>query len=190
MAKTKEFEREAVLKQAIPVFAGGGYAGTSTRTLLRAMGISRQSMYDTYGDKRRLYLEALEHYVLADLDGQVGALRTDGSPMERLEALLQRGLTEAIAARACLDISATCEFGCSDQRISTINDTAADTLRHALEQCIDDAKRMRQVCAGIDAAVAARFMMTYLKAIRLAARGGATEQSLRDGAVLVMRSLK
>jgi TetR/AcrR family transcriptional repressor of nem operon len=27
------------------------------------MGISRQSMYDTFGDKRALYLEALRHYV-------------------------------------------------------------------------------------------------------------------------------
>jgi hypothetical protein len=147
-------------------------------------------MYDTYGDKRKLYLEALEHSVLADLDWHVGALRGNGSPMERLEALLQKALTKAIAARACMDISATCEFGHADLRVCAINDTAAETLLSVLAGCIDEGKRLRQVCEGIDALVAAKFMMTYLKAIRLAARGGATEQSLRDAAALVMRSLK
>jgi AcrR family transcriptional regulator len=36
-----------------------GYEGTSTDTLLKAMGISRQSVYDTFGDKWQLYQEAL-----------------------------------------------------------------------------------------------------------------------------------
>jgi AcrR family transcriptional regulator len=40
------------LKAAIRVFSDHGYKGTSTDALLEAMGISRQSMYDTFGDKR------------------------------------------------------------------------------------------------------------------------------------------
>ena len=44
------------------VFWLKGYAATSTDDLLQAMKIGRQSMYDTFGDKRRLYVEALERY--------------------------------------------------------------------------------------------------------------------------------
>ena len=44
------------------VFWEHGYEATSTDDLLREMGIGRQSMYDAFGDKHRLYLEALQLY--------------------------------------------------------------------------------------------------------------------------------
>ena len=61
MARSKEFDRDTVLKDAMKVFGDHGYEGTSTEVLMREMGIGRQSMYDTFGDKRQLYLEALQH---------------------------------------------------------------------------------------------------------------------------------
>jgi len=62
VARPREFDRDEALAKAIKVFASHGFEGASTETLLNGMGISRQSMYDTFGDKRRLYLEALQRY--------------------------------------------------------------------------------------------------------------------------------
>lgn len=62
MARHKEFDRDEALEVAISVFWGKGYEATTTGDLLTRMGIARQSMYDTFGDMRRLYLEALRHY--------------------------------------------------------------------------------------------------------------------------------
>ena len=69
MARTKEFERDTVLDDAIALFCDHGYEGTSTEQLLGKMRINRQSLYDTFGDKRQLYLEALQRYV----DGNVAS---------------------------------------------------------------------------------------------------------------------
>src|SRR6267142_1909851 len=60
MARPREFDRDAAVQRAMSVFWRKGYAATSTDDLLRAMNIGRQSMYDTFGDKHRLYLEALD----------------------------------------------------------------------------------------------------------------------------------
>ena len=57
MARPKEFDRDSALQKAVDVFCDRGYDGTSTEELLRAMDISRQSLYDTFGDKRQLYLD-------------------------------------------------------------------------------------------------------------------------------------
>src|SRR6202030_156629 len=62
MARPREFDREEALECATGVFWAKGYASTSTDELLAAMGIGRQSLYNTFQDKRALYLEALERY--------------------------------------------------------------------------------------------------------------------------------
>ena len=62
MARPKEFDRDEALAKAITVFTSYGYEGTYTEILLKGMGIGRRSMLSTFGDKRRLYLEALGRY--------------------------------------------------------------------------------------------------------------------------------
>ena len=63
------------------VFWPKGYAATSTDDLLQAMQIGRQSMYDTFGDKRRLYVEALDRYQLESVAGHISRLRSIASPL-------------------------------------------------------------------------------------------------------------
>lgn len=62
MARSKEFNPECALEKAVHLFWHSGYENTSLEALMREMGIARQSLYDTYGDKRSLYLKALAHY--------------------------------------------------------------------------------------------------------------------------------
>ena len=62
MARSKEFNPERALEKAMRLFWHSGYYNTSLEALMREMGIARQSLYDTFGDKRSLYLKALAHY--------------------------------------------------------------------------------------------------------------------------------
>src|SRR5258708_14656076 len=62
MARTKAFNPQRALAKAMGVFWRLGYENASTETLMKAMGIARQSLYDTFGDKRALYLKALAFY--------------------------------------------------------------------------------------------------------------------------------
>ncbi|MEJ7658501.1 MAG: TetR/AcrR family transcriptional regulator [Hymenobacter sp.] len=62
MARTKQFNEQAVVDQAIALFTAKGYHGTSAQDLVDALGLSRSSLYDTFGDKHGLFLRALEQY--------------------------------------------------------------------------------------------------------------------------------
>jgi AcrR family transcriptional regulator len=62
MARTKEFDPDKALKIAVSVFWRLGYEHTSLETLMREMGISKQSLYDTFGDKRSIYFRAMSRY--------------------------------------------------------------------------------------------------------------------------------
>ena len=54
----KQFDPEEALGKAMELFWAKGYASTGLAELLEVMGIGRKSMYDTFGNKRQLYLKA------------------------------------------------------------------------------------------------------------------------------------
>src|ERR1700689_3862550 len=58
MARPKQFDQISALRKAIRLFSQQGFAATSTDELMCVMNVGRQSMYDTFGDKRALFLKA------------------------------------------------------------------------------------------------------------------------------------
>src|ERR1700761_1056657 len=62
MARTKDFDEDEVLDKAMYLFWNQGYNGTSMQDLVDGLGISRSSLYDTFGDKHSLFIKTLENY--------------------------------------------------------------------------------------------------------------------------------
>src|SRR5258708_27061854 len=81
MARPKEFDQEKALRKGIRLFSQQGFAATSTDELMRVMGIGRQSMYDTFGDKRALFLKALDMYVTESVHSINVELERPGSAL-------------------------------------------------------------------------------------------------------------
>jgi len=74
MARPREFDHDTALLAAVKVFSDLGFEGSSTDALTQAMGIGRQSLYDTFGDKWRLYLKALQRYTADSISEQIRVL--------------------------------------------------------------------------------------------------------------------
>jgi AcrR family transcriptional regulator len=192
VARPKEFDRVTALKAAITVFSDHGYEGTSTDALLEAMRICRQSMYDTFGDKRRLYLDALQQYNADSVADVIANLNTASSPLAGLEAALI-----AFASRpahqsglGCMGVASICEFGRSDPEVALLNETAARTLHSAFERRVAEAKAAGEVAGDLDVRTAAEFIQATLAGIKVAARGGAAAETLKSIVRLALRSLR
>jgi AcrR family transcriptional regulator len=56
------FDPDKALDQAVLVFWQHGYDGADTETLARAMGVTKPSIYGTFGTKEQLFLKVLHHY--------------------------------------------------------------------------------------------------------------------------------
>src|ERR1700686_4909704 len=60
--RPRSFDRDAALERAMCVFWEKGYESASLQDLTAAMGINPPSLYAAFGDKERLFLEAMERY--------------------------------------------------------------------------------------------------------------------------------
>src|SRR5258707_14282713 len=134
MARPKEFDRDAAVERAMSVFWLKGYAATSTDDLLRAMKIGRQSMYDTFGDKRRLYIEALERYQKESVAGHINRLRSTASPLAGIEALVVGMIPSDRTARetGCMGVGPTSEFGNGDTELTRLRTKSDDGVHKTL----------------------------------------------------------
>lgn len=192
MARPKEFDRDHALQSAINVFCNQGYEGTSTDDLLQAMRISRQSLYDTFGDKRQLYLEALQQYVANGIAEQIRALNSGTSVLSGLEAALLTFASKsgATGSPGCMGVGAICEFGVSDRDVTAMIATADKTLQSSLERRFREAKASGEINSEVDPRSAAHFFKATFVGIKIAARGGASVTTLREIAQMAIRSLK
>src|SRR6202795_1445593 len=113
MARQKEFDQEKALRKAVRLFSQQGFAATSTDELMRVMNVGRQSMYDTFGDKRALFLRALEVYVAESVRAINVELQTPGSPLAAVRrALIYFAERKDLSSTdGCMGINAVCEFG-------------------------------------------------------------------------------
>ena len=120
MARTKAFDRETALNQAVHVFWRVGYEAASMQQLVDGMGISRQSLYDTFGDKQQLYLEALEHYRCGIGKAFLGPLEGSKPLRKRLEMVFENLIEESVRdedRKGCLIANATLERANQDEAV-------------------------------------------------------------------------
>ncbi|HYX30172.1 MAG TPA: TetR/AcrR family transcriptional regulator, partial [Pyrinomonadaceae bacterium] len=97
MARQKEFDRDIVLHKAMEVFWARGYEGASIQDLVKHMGINRQSIYDTFGDKHSLFLEALDRYREIQSRKVFEILDRPGSVKRNLKLLFQEVIDKSLS---------------------------------------------------------------------------------------------
>jgi len=62
MARTKEYNEQAVRDGLLSAFHRKGFGQTSLVDLENATGLNRRQLYNDFGDKRTVFLQALEHF--------------------------------------------------------------------------------------------------------------------------------
>ncbi len=121
MARTREFDEQQVLVRARDLFWERGYAATSIQDLERFLGISRSSLYRTFGGKRELYDRTLAIYQEENLSRLERTLQAATDLRETLIALFTAAArvqhTDCqTGARGCYVVNATTEMAnsCSE----------------------------------------------------------------------------
>ena len=138
------------LRKAIRLFCQQGFAATSTDDLMRVMAIGRQSMYDTFGDKRALFLKALEMYVIESIHFITVELERRGSALSAVQNALVTFAErkDLSSAEGCMGLNTITEFGQRDADVTRISRNAARVLRQALMDVLTSTKNQREISFG------------------------------------------
>ena len=97
MARPREFEVDIALERAMEAFWSKGYEATSLDDLCEGTGLSRSSLYATFGSKRNLLLRSVDRYV-AQRNPQIAAVLSQPLPIRDAFAALLRQFIDQIVS--------------------------------------------------------------------------------------------
>lgn len=172
MARTKEFDPEIALQQAVDLFRTQGYARTSLGDLMAAMGIARQSLYDTFGDKHQLYIKALERYRDQTL-AAAHAHFAEGRSVRTGFRNLLLGISQESKAelqRGCLLLSANLEREPDDEEIAELLIDNQKSTEAIFREAIEQAQKSGDISRKKDAVALARFFVSTIQGMRAVGR--------------------
>jgi TetR/AcrR family transcriptional regulator, transcriptional repressor for nem operon len=113
MPKVKQFNKERVLKAASIIFRQKGYNGTSIDEILKATGLSRSSLYDSFQDKHNLYLQSLETYKNVSEENMETVNQKSLNGLQKIEYLFKEVVDHLIKNpndNGCLMVNAAAEM--------------------------------------------------------------------------------
>jgi TetR/AcrR family transcriptional regulator, transcriptional repressor for nem operon len=139
-----------------------------------------------FGDKRALFLKALEVYVAESVRAINVELQTPGSPLAAVRrALIHFAERKDLSSTdGCMGINAVCEFGLRDEEVTQITRSAARVQRHTLMDTLRRAQLEGELDAHTDIESLADFFDSTLAGIRIAAKAGKTRPALKRIAVV------
>jgi len=142
--RPRAYDPDDALERAIRAFWKTGYSGTSLDDLSAATGMNRPSLYAAFGDKRALYLKALDHYWALGRAAMKEALTYERPLREALMAVYRAALAvylpEKGDPRGCFAIGTATTEASADLRIRAHFIAGLRDLDQAFERACDSLK--------------------------------------------------
>ena len=170
MARPITFDRTQVLQQAIQLFWIQGYSGTSVKNLVDATGLQPGSLYAAFGDKRGIFLAALDAYFDTMKLSLFGLLHNDKAPNQRLTDFFSHLLQESSCdpdRKGCLLINTLSEIPVQDAEINSRLQDMFTEVELELKQILIECKALGQLSEHQDPELLAKFLISGIFGLRI-----------------------
>ena len=173
MARSKTFDRNDVLDRAMEVFWRKGFEGASMAELLTAMGLGRGSVYDTFGDKRGLFMAVVERYIDQCTAETIAPLIDPAASREVLVACFLQAAEQSAQDcnhKGCLMVNAAIEQAPHDRELASLLQGGFRRVEDAYYQALVRARDCGEINPHRDLRAIAQSLVCVLQGLRVTAR--------------------
>ena len=190
MARPRTFDEAQVLERAVDLFRERGFEGTSVPELTERLGICRQSLYTAFGDKRGLYLRALERYGEREVDAKLALLTAAGSPLENVRTLIRgfAAMATSCPSEGCLTVTALVENREDDEALAVV-ERQVERFEEGFRVALERAQDAREIRADVRPSRLARTLTTTCYGIGLLTRLPSSGPRIGDSVSVLLELL-
>lgn len=193
MPRPKSFDEEAVLDQAVQLFWERGYEGTSLADLETHLGLGRQSLYNTFGDKHGLFLKALERYHKENGDVALPRLLAPDAGLDAIRQFFRwsvASLTSQTERRGCLLTNTISERAYQDSDALVRCNHAREDLERAFRRALSQAKKLGELPRSLDVEATATLLVIQNYGLTVLAKAGAGAAQLHAAVEALLAGMK
>ena len=193
MPKTVTYDRDDVLTRAMMQFWKSGYEASSVQDLVNATGINRASIYNSFGDKKGLFLASVQHYLEKVNAKRLSMLKAEGSALSAIEEyfgdLLDFSANDG-RKLGCLITNSLVEVAPLDPEIGEKLSPVLDRVEDGFYQTLLRAQAQGELQPGSDLRALARFLTGQVQGLRVLARADSDPGRMHDMVKIAMNSLR
>jgi TetR/AcrR family transcriptional repressor of nem operon len=192
IGRPTEFDRQEALEKSMDLFWRNGYAATSLAELIEEMGIGRQSLYNTFGDKHSLFIEAAKHYINSNGQHILNVLQADGSPVGNIRKMLEQVIEFLVSGecRGCLVTNSIVELAPHDEEVHKIVLLMVKRVEKTLQATLDRAVEAGEISVQTDTRAMARFFNSTVHGLVVLGKSSASRSVLKDVVKVAMTTLQ
>ncbi|MDR5796860.1 TetR/AcrR family transcriptional regulator [Caballeronia sp. LZ008] len=173
MARPRNFDEDSVLHAVAEAFWTHGYDGTSTRDLVQYTGLTQPSLYNAFGDKRALFLRALDHYLEHTLRERINRLQSTMTPDRAISAFFREVVERSVSdehRRGCMLVNAALGASPEDEAFRELIAEEMSLMRAFFERCLKAGFKSGEIERVMPADAAAANLLAVLLGVRVLAR--------------------
>ncbi|WP_020534059.1 TetR/AcrR family transcriptional regulator [Flexithrix dorotheae] len=193
MARTKIFDEKLILDKAMNLFWQKGYNATTAQDLVDYLGISRSSLYDTYGDKHSLYVKALKQYRKERVDPVLNGVDTAEDMEVYIRNIFESIKIEALSeerSKGCFMVNSAVELAPVDHEVATIANSIMKDTEKAITKAIKIGQEQGMFTSAHSARSLARFVFNSLNGFRVTMKFDASKKMFDDIVNVCLFALK
>ena len=183
MPKVKQFNKERVLEVASGIFHQKGYNGTSIDEILKATGLSRSSLYDSFKDKHNLYLQSLQFYKDAEKDGYETVNQKKLNGLQKIEYLFKEAVNHLINHpndNGCLMVNAAAEMSKQCNKTAQVICNNKDDMQELFTTWLSEAQNNKVIHLANAPKSYGPFLFNALCGLKVLSQSGATKAELNN----------
>ncbi len=173
------------------VFWSKGYEATSLADILTATGLSKSSLYATFGDKRALFLAAFDAYRKERMAHLERALN-DGRPARQsIEAFFREGIAHAAQEHrcGCMTANEAVELAPHDVDVRRLVAEDFQAVEDAFTRAIERGQADGSIVSREEPRKLARFLVVGLQGLQVMSRARSERSRLDDTVTVMMAAL-
>jgi len=177
----KTFDTSDAVRRAMSVFWEKGYVATSLTDLIAATGVNKGSLYNAFGGKRDLFVQALLKYDEENRRTRFANLDAMDDPVGAITALFEglcRDNRDKTSVKGCFLVNTALEYAAHDREIQTIVTASFKDIEAFFMRQIAIGKSRSRIPDHIDPAVTARALTALLAGMQVLARGTVETETL------------